>query len=185
MTDTEITGLYWSRDERALEATRARYGGFARSLAMNLLGSAEDAEECAQDAYLALWRSIPPERPENLKAYLGRILRNTAADIWNRAHAKKRDAGLTVLLSELEDCLPAPSDPQAELETRELGRAVTAWLRSQDPDSRALFLRRYWYGQELKTLAREWGVSANALAQRMHRLRNSLRAALEKEGFVI
>ncbi len=185
MDDAEIVGLYWARDESALEATRTKYGGFARSLAVNLLGSAEDAEECAQDAYLALWRSIPPERPESLKAYLGRIVRNTAADIWNRAHAKKRDAGLTVLLSELEDCLPSPSDPQAELESRELGRAVSAWLRTLDADSRALFLRRYWYGQELKTLAREWGVSANALAQRTRRLRISLRAALEKEGFII
>lgn len=48
-----------------------------------------------------------------------------------------------------------------------------------------LFVRRYWNGIALKELAKEQGISPAKLAQRMYRLRNMLREALEKEGIYL
>lgn len=185
MDDDAIIGLYWNRDESAIVETRSKYGDFCRSLALRLTGSEEDAEECVSDALLSLWNRIPPERPESLRGYLVRTVRNIAVNLWSRNHAQKRGGGMTVLLSELSECVPARQDAWDRLEDRELGRAISKWLRGLSGDDRALFLRRYWYGQELQSLAKEWGVPANRLAQRMRRLRASLRRALEKEDFVI
>ena len=76
MDDAGIIALFNARDERSLEETAAAYGPWCRAIAMNLLGVREDAEECVSDALHALWRRIPPESPESLRVYLGRIVRN-------------------------------------------------------------------------------------------------------------
>lgn len=185
MDDAGIIELFWSRDETAIAETSGRYGPYLRGLAMRLLGDSRDAEECEQDTYMALWNAIPPERPGSLRAYLGGTARNIAVNIWQRRGAKKRGGSVTQLLGELSECVPSAGDAQTALEDRELGRAISSWLSGLDRDSRALFLRRYWYGEELKTLARKWGVPANRLAQRMYRLRAELRAYLEKEGYTV
>ncbi|MGM9619368.1 MAG: RNA polymerase sigma factor [Oscillospiraceae bacterium] len=185
MEDREIVALYWAREERAIAETERRYGAVLRHLAENLLGRREDAEECVSDAYHAAWRSIPPEEPQSLRAYLGRIVRNLAVSRWRAEHAQKRFGGMETLLSELSDCVPARDNVEAELETKELTALIARWLRGLDAESRALFLRRYWYGETVQALAKECGVSPSQMAQRMLRLRRKLRAALEAEGVTV
>ena len=88
------------------------------------------------------------------------------------------------VLEELADCLPAPAShsPEGALEAEELRRALDGWLAGLPKGDRVLFLRRYWYGLPLQTLAAGEGASPAKLAQRMLRLRRSLQKALEKEG---
>ena len=66
------------------------YGKLCRTIAHNLLGNAEDVEECENDVYLALWNAIPPARPRSLSAYLGRITRNLAVNRFHARGAQKR-----------------------------------------------------------------------------------------------
>ncbi len=94
----------------------------------------------------------------------------------------KRDAGMTELLGELTGCLPAPDTSEKALEAKELRDAIDRWLASLGRTDRVLFLRRYWYGLSLQELAKERALSPARLAQKMLRLRQSLRKALEKEG---
>ena len=82
MLDEEIVALYWARDERALAETERAYGARCRGLAKRILKSAEDAEECVSDAYRRAWDSIPPERPKLLKAWLGKVVRNSSMIIY-------------------------------------------------------------------------------------------------------
>ncbi len=49
MTDRELTDLYFARSERAVEATQAVYGAYCRAIALRILGSEEDTEECLAD----------------------------------------------------------------------------------------------------------------------------------------
>ena len=182
MEDAGIVALYWARNERAIEETRDKYGGYCYGIAMNLLHVPEDAEETVSDTWHAAWNAMPPEKPDSLRAWLGRVVRNLSLRRWNREHRQKRDPGLTELLSELEDCLPSPITVEGALEAKELGAALDAWLGSMSREDRRLFLRRYWYGVSLRDLARERGTTPDRLAQKMLRLRRSLKAALEKEG---
>lgn len=108
MEDAAIVALYWNRDEAAIAETQRKYGSYCQAIAQNILSSREDAEECVSDAWNAAWNAMPPQRPGSLSAFLGRIVRNLSISRWRRDRAQKRYAGLEVLLSELEDCLPAP-----------------------------------------------------------------------------
>lgn len=54
MDDTTIVQLYWDRDERAIPATSGKYGNYCNSIAWNILGNREDAEECVNDTYLRI-----------------------------------------------------------------------------------------------------------------------------------
>ena len=182
MEDEGIIGLYWQRSEQAIEETRTKYGSYCYGIAFHLLRSPEDAEETVSDTYHAAWNAMPPERPRSLRAWLGKVVRNLSLKRWDREHRQKRDAGLTTLLSELGDCLPAPDTVEKTLEAKELSAAIDGWLAGLSKVDRQLFLRRYWYGAPLQDLARERKLPPARMAQKMLRLRQSLRKALEKEG---
>ncbi len=185
MEDAAIVALYWSRDEAAIAETDKKYGPYCRAIAQNILTVREDAEECVSDSYHHAWNAMPPQRPDRLPPFLGRIVRNLSISRWRKERAQKRYAGLESLLSGLEECLPAPQDVERTVENRELTRRVEGWLEGLPRDDRALFLRRYWYGQEVQALARAWGVSPNQMAKRLQRLRKSLKRDLEQEGFAV
>jgi len=75
MEDRDIVNLYWERNSNAIKETASKYGGYCKSIAKNILGNNEDAEECVNDTYLNTWNSIPPNRPNILSTYLGKITR--------------------------------------------------------------------------------------------------------------
>ena len=79
--------------------------------------------------------------------------------------------------------LPSSGNLEKDFEAAELGEQISKWLITLSQNDRVLFVRRYWYGIPLKKLAKETGVSANALAQKMYRLRASLKTYLEQEDF--
>lgn len=78
MDDSKLLALFWNRDENAICEVDVKYGSYCRKIAMNILTSPEDAEECVSDTWLKAWESIPPEMPKKLKAWLGKVVRNTA-----------------------------------------------------------------------------------------------------------
>ncbi len=185
MEDEAIVGLLWKREEAGLREAGAKYGGLCTGLARRLLGSAEDGEECWSDALLRLWNAVPPERPLHLRAYLLKLTRNVAIDRLRSMTAEKRGGGeLPLLLEELGDCVPGGPDAEDEVLGRELGAAVSRFLERQPRRDRVLFLRRYFHGEAVGDLAREYGMKENSVSVCLRRTRLKLRAYLEKEGFL-
>ena len=90
MKDHEIIELYWVRNESAIAATAEKYGSYCHTIAYNILRNKEDSEECTNDTYLGAWNSIPPQRPNRLSIYLGKITRNLALNRYKRYTAEKR-----------------------------------------------------------------------------------------------
>lgn len=185
MDDAQIMELYWQRDERAIAETSSKYGTFCFSIAKNILSIREDAEECVNDTYHQVWNVIPPQCPAKFRPWLGKIVRNTALNLWNKNHTKKRYAGMAVLLSELGDCIPSSQNIGQMIEEKELTEHIDRWLCSLDREDRILFVRRYWNGVALRDLAKEHGIAPKKLSQRMYRLRIELKSELEKEGIHI
>lgn len=181
MEDSQIMDLYWKRNEYAIVETDRKYGALCHSIAMNLLSDREDAEECVNDTWNEAWNLMPPQRPENLKAWLCKIVRNISINLWRKNHAQKRFNGITQMLDELEDCIPSSQSVEQEIEDAELGRCISTWLLSLSPEDRILFVQRYWHGNALNALAVEWNIPAARLTKKMYRLRLSLKATLEKE----
>ena len=183
MDDSEIIGLFFERDEAAISETAKKYGSFCHSIALNILSINVDADECVNDAYLQAWNSIPPQKPDKLGSWLGKVVRNIALDFWKKNHRKKRYAVMEQLLNELEDCIPSPVTVECEIEEHELTGFLNIWLESLPQNDRVLFMRRYWNGEKLSALARENGMSPANMAKRMYRLRQNLKSKLEKEGY--
>lgn len=179
MEDERIIDLYWQRDQRALAETGQKYGAYCHAIAFGVLHDREDAEECVNDTWLRAWDSIPPQRPNKLSAFLGRITRNLALDRYDYNHAAKRSGSFDQLLSELSDCIPSTRDDYAQLELSEI---LSAFLRELPEKQRNLFLRRYWYCESLDELARRYHMSLSAVKSSLFRTRNKLKFHLEKEG---
>ena len=115
MDDTMIIDLYWERSESAINETALKYGNYCTKIAMNILQSREDSEECVNDTYLKTWDAIPPQRPAKLSAFLGRITRNLSFNKYKARSTQKRGGtDIELLLSELEDCIPSSSSVEAD-----------------------------------------------------------------------
>jgi RNA polymerase sigma factor (sigma-70 family) len=181
MEDIKIVELYNARAEAAISATKDKYGRMLYSIAKNILSNHWDSEEIVNDTYVKAWNAIPPDKPNSLGAYLGRITRNLSINRWHEQRAKKRYNGVEQLLSELGDCVPTTQTVEDTIEARELAQVIDRWLGTLSSDNRILFLRRYWFGDTVNFLAKECGASANQVAGRLYRLRQGLKKALELE----
>lgn len=185
MDDKQIIELYFERNEQAIKETETKYGTFCHRIAMNILGIHEDAEECVNDTYYSVWKQIPPTVPEVFKVYLGRITRNLSISRFRAMRAKKRYSSMEIMLSELNDCVPSSSNVEQTIEVMQLSDYISEWLDSLPEEDCALFVRRYWFGDEVQELAKKCGITAAKMAQRMLRLRKSLKAALEQKGVAL
>ena len=182
MDDSTIIDLYWSRDQRAIEETAGKYGSFLFSLVWNILRSHSDTEECVNDTYLRTWNAIPPARPTAFRAWLGRIARNLSLDRWKQSRTQKRGGdAMEILLGELDDCVPSPHRVEKQLEDQEIASLVSGFLRRLPAESRTIFLRRYWYGQDLADIAAELRCGIGKVKSSLFRTRKALRAYLEQE----
>lgn len=182
MEDAEIIDLYWQRDQRAIDETHGKYGGFLAGIAWNILRSHSDAEECVNDTYLRTWNAIPPARPSAFQAWLGRIVRNLSLDRWKQSRTAKRGGdGMEVLLGELDDCVPEPHGTEKTMEDQEIASLISAFLRRQSPESRIIFLRRYWYGQSVADIAAGMNCGEGKVKSSLFRTRKALRTYLEQE----
>lgn len=181
MEDQKIVELFLEKNESALVNAAAKYGSYLHSIAFNIIGNTEDAQECTNDALLRAWNSIPPQKPKNLKAFLARISRNLAIDRWNYLNAEKRGGGRTAAaLEELGECVKGSED--VELDEGCISSVINAYLGSLDPQKRRLFVRRYFYLDSVKELAKSFKLSESNVKTTLFRIREGLRAELEKEG---
>ena len=184
MEDAEILALFNARSEDAIGQVREKYGRACMHLLRNLLCNEQDAEECANDTYLALWNTIPPEQPQPLLSYILRIARNLGLRRITYYNAQRRDAGNVIPLEELETCLASTSSVECELDRKLLEASLERFLRAQPKELRQLFLRRYWFCDSTAQLAADFGWSESRVKTRLFRLRSRLRAQLIKEGLL-
>lgn len=186
MDDIQIVQLYWDRDEQAIPATSAKYENYCIAIAMNILGSPEDAEECVNDTYLNAWNAMPPHRPHVLSAFLGKITRNLSLNKYRQIHAEKRGGGrLPQVLDELAECVSGTVTVEQEADRRELIKAINSFLGTLSPAKRSIFVCRYWYLDSISDIASRFGMTANHVSVTLNRLRTSLRNHLTERGFEI
>lgn len=182
MEDRQIIALFQQRSERAIEELSKKYGALCMQLACNIVGNAHDAEECVNDAYLALWNSIPPKEPDPLCAYLCAIVRNISMNRYDHNRAAKRHSPYIIAIQELEGCIPSPRSTDEEVEAKQIARSIDCFLKKLDQRSRVLFVRRYWYGESVAALANRFGTSRHMVSVRLFRIREKLKKHLRKEG---
>ena len=186
MDDGKIIDLYWARSQQAIAESEKKYGAYCRTVAQNILNRAEDAEECVNDTWLRAWNVMPPQRPTVLQAFFGKLTRNLSLDRWRRDRAAKRGGNQVELaLEELEDCLAARDRVEEQLDVQTTAGLISEFVRGLPKPDRVLFVRRYWYLDDIQTLAKRMGMGQSQVKSRLHRIRRRLKAELEKEGVAV
>lgn len=180
MEDFQIVELYWARSESAIVESSRKYGNMLKGISYSLVTSAEDAEECVSDTYLAAWERMPEDRPVYLGSFLAKIVRRLSIDRFRCSHRQKR-GGMNQIISELTDCIPSNENVEHSFENGMLAGTLNRFLYSLDGEKRAIFVRRYFYSHSLSTIAADMKMSEGKLKSILFRLRAGLRTVLEKE----
>lgn len=175
MEDTKIVALFWQRDERAITEFEQSHKRLCISAAREITGDSSDAEECYNDTCLAVWNSIPPQKPESLRAYALRICKNYAL---NLVKAKNRQKRSTILV-ELDECV---TGSLPDMEPQEIGCIIDTFMETLPKREAVIFLRRYNCSQPVKDIAAAVGMTENQISKILQKLRRRLKKHLEKEG---
>lgn len=186
MDDEKIVELYHQRNESAITETKAKYGKYCYAIAYRILNIAEDAEECESDTYFKTWNTIPPKKPNPLAPYLATITRGLSIDKWRKASAQKRcNPDVLVSMQELEECIPSNKTIEDELDTKELAKMISVFLRSLPETECNVFLNRYWFFLSVKDICEKYNFSQSKVKMMLLRTREKLLSYLEKEGIFI
>lgn len=181
--DELIIELLNQRDERVLQIIKEQFGTFCYQIAYRMTGNHQDAEECVNDMLLDIWSSVPLNHPNHLPAYLASLVRRTAINKYEKAHRQKRGGTqFSMALDEIAEIIPAKEQIERVVEQRELTSALTAWLQNLPPESKCIFLQRYYMSEPLKDIAGKHDLSEGAIKMKLMRLRQQLKEYLEKEG---
>ncbi len=182
--DKKIIELFWSRDESAIKTAQDKYRAFAHSVLYNLLALKEDRDETFNDALLALWNNIPPERPRCLSSYFARILRNLAMARTRAENAWKRGKNVTVVGEEFLADVTNGRTLADDYESTVAARVINDFLGSLPAKHREIFVLRYWFDEEYSDISRRTGKSEGSIRVLLKRLRDKLREQLKKEGII-
>ena len=186
MDDDRIVELYLARNEEAITETAQKYGAKLRGVAYRILNDRETAEECENDAYRETWNRIPPHEPRSyLFAFVGRIVRHIALNECRKNQRQKRYAVYCELTDEMQECVPAAQDVEAEIEAKELSGLINAFLNECPEEQRRVFVRRYWFFDPVSEIAERYGFTQSKVKTMLFRMRAELKQYLEKGGYAV
>ena len=184
MEDSQIVALFYERSEQAIAELDRRYGAAVRKTAANILNDRQDEEECVNDTYLGVWNSVPPQKPDPLLSYVCKIARNLAVKKFHARSAQKRNSAYDLALDELEECIPASTGVEDELEAKELSAAISRFLDTLGYEDRFCFVRRYWYADAVSDIAEMTHSGSHRVSVRLFRTREKLNRYLKEEGLL-
>lgn len=184
MEDNKIIDLFFERSETALTELDSKYGRLCHSLANNILRNTCDSEECVNDAYLGVWNSIPPTRPDSLMGYLCKIVRNLSLKKYQYNNAAKRNSSMDVALEELDGCLAGSTNVEQQIAAKELTLAIESFMDQLKQIDRVILMRRYYFADPYETIAQITGLSEKNVSVKLARIRNRLREYLKERGYI-
>ncbi len=183
--DGKIIELFLQRSEQAIQELDEKYGNVCRKLSHNIVNNRQDAEECVNDAYLGAWNAIPPVEPNPLLTYICKIVRNISLKNYWRKEASKRNSTYAIAMEEIEGCIADPNTVETEIEARELAHIIESFLDTLTAENRVVFMRRYWFSDSCKDIAKFVGLTEKNISVRLTRIRQKMKKFLiEREVFI-
>ena len=91
---------------------------------------------------------------------------------------------MQLALEELGDCICQEASPEALISTKELAASISSFLRALPERQRGIFLRRYFYMEDIRTVADHFGMKEANVRMLLSRLRQRLKMHLLQEGYL-
>ncbi|MBP3698525.1 MAG: sigma-70 family RNA polymerase sigma factor [Oscillospiraceae bacterium] len=147
-------------------------------LAYRMCGNAYDADEAAQEAFVAAWRALPNFRGDaKFSTWLYRLTTNAAIDVMRR---EKRHQ--TVGDGEMMDLADDADSPQETVERTEQQEAVQKALATLSEEYREVLLLRYMEELDYAEIADVLQLPSGTVKSRINRAKAALKTALLKSG---
>ncbi|MFE6281034.1 sigma-70 family RNA polymerase sigma factor [Streptomyces sp. NPDC057877] len=164
-------------DTSRFEASRNRLA----SLAYRLLGSAADAEDAVQDAFL-LWQGADRRRIRVPEAWLTKVVTNLCLDRLRSAYARRERTVGAWLPEPLLDGDPmlGPADTFEQRESVSL--AVLTLMERLSPFERAVYVLREAFSYSHAEIAEILDITESASQQHLHRARQRVTSARHRGG---
>ena len=175
--EAEIVQRAQRGDVHAYEELVQRYTQMAFRCAYLVTGSAAEAEDAAQDAFVKAYQALPRFRPEgSFRPWLLRIVGNEAR---NRRRADRRRAALELRLAEGLRRGSGDQSPEAEAEAAEERRALLRALNGMAQDDREVIGCRYLLQLSVEETAAALAVPEGTVKSRLARALGRLRESME------
>ncbi len=181
MQDKEIIELYFSRDEKAINETDAKYGKLCRQISYGILHNNEDSEECINSSYLKVWNAIPPNNPQNLCGYICKVVKNTALSLYEKMSRREENE----IYTELDRIVNYNSSVEKKVESGRIAELINEFLTKEPQKSRTIFIARYYYNMPCMEIAEIMDVTENAIKLKLSRIRKKLADFLVRNGVEI
>ena len=182
MNERELIARLQKQDETAFEELLRQYEKKVYTLCFRMCGNSEDAEEAAQDTFLALWRGIDRFRQESsLSTWIYRLASNACIDLLRRR--KKQGSSLSLDDEELflDAVDPAPR-PQDAVEHREAQKLLQEGLSALPEEYRKVLILREIEGLSYTEIAESASLELGTVKSRISRGRVLLRNFLSGSG---
>lgn len=85
----------------------------------------------------------------------------------------------------MEQCIPGSNDMESRMESKELGKTISIFLRGLSSEKRLMFMQRYYFLDSISSIAKRFGVGESKVKTTLFRVRNDLREYLIKEGYTL
>ena len=165
-------------DREAFGALVEQYRDNVYRLAYRMCGNAYDADEAAQEAFVAAWRALPNFRGDaKFSTWLYRLTTNAAVDVMRR---EKRHQ--TVGDGEMVDLADDADSPQETVERTEQQEAVQKALATLSEEYREVLLLRYMEELDYAEIAEVLQLPSGTVKSRINRAKAALKTALLKSG---
>ena len=182
MTEQELVRAAAGGDTEAFERLVRTYENKIYHLALRMCGSADEAADVAQEAFLAAWRGLPSFRGEaGFATWLYRLTSNAAIDYLRRQKKQRGDMSLDDEELGLDAVDSAPG-PQETAEGSELRAAVAEGLNQLSEGHRQVLVLREVQGLSYEEIASVLEVDMGTVKSRISRARSSLRKILLENG---
>lgn len=127
--------------------------------------------------------SLFNERSEQAISKTSDKYKNLSLKRYEYNSAGKRKSEYEVSLDELNDCLDKNNDTLKQIEQKQLIETINVFLKKLPKEKRILFIRRYWFMESVKELAKDYKISETGISMRLSRIRSELKSHLIKEGY--
>ena len=144
MNDSQIIELYFERDQQALTESQTKYNAYCTSVARNILNDERDIEEAVNQTWFESWKVIPPQKPDILSAFLGKITRNISLNMVRNRSTLKRRSDFAESYDELEKMVGS-SNVEDEISTKEIAESINRFIGDLPEIQQKIFVCRYCF----------------------------------------
>jgi len=165
-------------DPTAFDGLVRRFRPRIYAVALHLTGSASDADDIAQEAFVQAYRQMGKfEGRSQFFTWLYRITVNGALNA-QRLRVRRASVALDDVRVEAALAVDAPNDPRLAISLRETYSTLLSALDGLSPGLKSAVVLTALSGLSYEEAAVVLGTSAGAVAVRIHEARKQLRAAL-------